>query len=134
MRIKLFTLAVLLSITSNISFAQEASSSNIELMPDADRPAYLWAQANPTGVAVSVHLGRDTTVAAERIEAVLRQDFAESGIANVRFFFEDSGPGNSSLAFLTRNHVFGPFRLSEARNQVGETARQLRFEIERGLN
>lgn len=113
---------------------QEVSITNVSMSLDADRAAYQWAQNNPRGVAVPVHLGRDTTVPVQNIETILRRDFAEYGIQQVEFFYEDAGIGGSALAYVTRNQIYGPFALQDARSYVAQTANQQNFEIQQSLN
>ncbi len=103
-------------------------------LDDADVPAGQWANANPASVAVSVHVGKRTPVARSTIEYWIRRDFEESGIGSVRFFYERGGSLGSSLAYHTRNHTYGPYALSESRGPISEIAKQLNFEIEKGLN
>jgi len=111
--------------TSTVSLKTNAP----QILPDAHRPANVWAVAHPDGVAISLRLGTDRSIPLETIEQVFTNDFARQGIDTVAFFFEEGDgtlPG-TGVAFHTDDYVFGPFDLVQARKAVPKTASQMQF-------
>jgi len=125
---------IVVSSPTNFVAARAPQSSDVVFLPDADRPAKLWADQNPASLAIAIRLGPETTVPTERIEEALRSDFAAHGLQRVRLFWERGSSGGSSVIYITRNHAWGPFGLAESRQQVGKAAEQLLFEVERGIH
>lgn len=125
-------LALLLAASPQAANANTATQ--VAFTDNAVSAAGQWARQNNDGIAIAVRLGSDTPISPDTIEQALRRDFAEHGVHRLRFYFERSGSGGSSAVYQSSNHVWGPFGLAEARGQVEVAARQLRFEIDRGLN
>ena len=134
-----------LALTPTATFSQETANTNeaqvqlastggVTILRDADLPADMWVRDNPTGIAVSVRLGRETQVAPDMIENVLRQDFANNRVSNLQFFFEQGTGRGTSIAYHRRNYVDGPFTLIESRNAVSSVAGQHKYELEHNLN
>ncbi|MEP2987375.1 MAG: hypothetical protein ABJN65_11970 [Parasphingorhabdus sp.] len=119
---------------SNAANSTLASSSTVNILRDADLPADMWVRENPSGIAVSVRLGRETEVPAQTIENVLRQDFANNQFSNVAFFFEKGTGRFTSVAYHRRDYVDGPYTLPESRREVAQVTGQHQFEMANNLN
>lgn len=104
-----------------------ATSTNVEIMPDADREAGRWVHGYPNRLAVAVRVGPETEVPLERIGNAFRSDFADQGYQNVPVFFERGEAGGSTVTFVTDEYVYGPFLLQDSRDQVAPTVSQIRF-------
>ncbi|OLF71417.1 hypothetical protein AWH62_12790 [Maricaulis sp. W15] len=85
-------------------------------------------------LAVAVRIGADTLVAAERVEEVLRDDFANNGIHNVRFFFERGGAGETGVSYHSDIYVSDPYPLATARDHVAAMANRVRFDQQLASN
>lgn len=116
---------------SNASSVRDA----IEFLPDADRPANMWVVDHPERVAVSVHLGTQTTDnIIQNIEPLLREHFEANGVTDLAFFWERGTAAGTTLAYHTDHYVYGPFGLNNALDNVAEAVRQNRFDREVALN
>ncbi len=129
-------LATAMLLLPSVVFAEPASftTATTTILNDADRAAVQWVDANPNTLAVPVHIGQNTKVPTKTVVKVLRKDFEAQGITNVRFFYEKGGSGDTTVAYVTRNHVWGPYALGRARDFVTEAAKQHKFEMKRELN
>lgn len=127
-------LPIALLLAASPQAATADTATQIVFTDNAVSAAGQWVRQNNDGIAIAVRLGSDTPISPRTIEQALRSDFAEHGVHRLRFYFERGGNGGSSAVYQSSNHVWGPFGLADARNQVGVAARQLRFEINRGLN
>lgn len=116
---------------TNISMATTAAASNatsaVEVSEDADRAAGQWVYGHPERIAIAVRIGNETLVPPERVEEVLRGDFAEHGVTNMPFYFETGGAGDTTVTFVTDDFVFGPFALGRVRDHVAEAVSQIRY-------
>lgn len=106
-----------------------AISNNVEIASDAHFEADAWVVDHEDRLAVAVRIGTDTQVPLDRIEAVLRDDFADNGVRNVRVYFEMAdASGGSAVSFHTDGYVSDFYPLANARDQVAEMARKIRFD------
>jgi len=123
------------SVSQGVNTTPVVLASTTKILPDAHRPANVWAAKNPNGVAVSLSLGSDRSIPTETIEKVFASDFKGQGVQQVAFFYEEdtSLPG-TGVAFHTDDYVYGPFTLVEARKAVPSTASQMKFNNTVGLD
>jgi len=110
------------------SVANAAVSHSVEISDDAHFEADRWVVDQRGRLAVAVSIGEDTLVPSERVEEVLRTDFAEHGLTNVRFFFEQGGAGDSAVSYHSDIYSSGPYPLGTARDHVEDIARRVRFD------
>lgn len=52
----------------------------------------------------------------------------------IAFFYEQGGSGETTVRYLTGNHVWGPYALETARDNVEAVVEQLDFEIGQTIN
>nr|GGI02076.1 hypothetical protein GCM10011355_34230 [Aquisalinus luteolus] len=112
---------------ASLSPAAQESVSSVQILEDADHAANMWVVDNPSRLAVSVAIGRDTLVAADKVEEVLRRDFAQHGVTNIKFFYEMGGSGDSTVFYHIDGNAWGPYSLARARDFVSESASQFKI-------
>lgn len=83
-----------------------------------------WSEENPHGVAISVRMGTKPVVTDDEVKQVLTRDFAEHGVTNVRFFFEQNDTPAIGIAFHVRGGTEGIFLIDNVRDSVASTAAQ----------
>ena len=96
-----------------------SESGAIEFLPDAHRPANLWAAENSGGFAVVIRLGTDTPEEIySNIEPVTLAEFEKHGVTNVRFFWERGDRPTTGMSIHTDDNTYGPAGLSNILNYV----------------
>jgi hypothetical protein len=112
-----------------------ASPTNYEISDDAHYEADRWVVDHSDRLAIAVRIGGDTQVPLDRIESVLRNDFANNGVTNIRVYFEMAGTsGGSAVSYHTDDYVSAFYPLATARDHVAEAARRLRFDPQLASN
>lgn len=107
--------------------AMVSINHNVPIVEDADYAANEYVVDRPQRFAVSVRIGEDTLVPAERVEEVLRDDLEGLGRTNVEFYFERGGPGDTTVSYHTTGRVFGSYPLATARDQIPYVIEQTSF-------
>lgn len=121
--------------STSTATAATTSANMVEISNDAHFEADAWVVDHRDRLAVAVRIGADTEVPLERIEAVLRNDFAENGVQNVRVYFEVvPTSGGSAVSYHTDEYVSDFYPLATAREHVAEMARRLRFDQQLASN
>jgi hypothetical protein len=106
---------------------QTATDHSVKLHADAGIEAQLWSLKNP-GVAVGIILGTQSKITPEQIEQVLKAEFAEAGIGNVEFFYEQNDAPSTGVVYCYSGATDGPFILNVAREEARNSASQYLFQ------
>ncbi len=101
------------------------NSSQVQLLPEADRPSRQWALKNP-GIAVTVYVGSTPSVPHDELMTKLTADIRGVGVTDpVVFFFEANydSPG-TVVKYRHGDGTEGPHNLNTARAGAKKAASQ----------
>ena len=110
--------------------ATPASFESVRLSRDATIDAGMWSKKNPTGAAVAVYLGTAQQLTPDRIERVIRTDFAANNVRNVAIFYEENDVPGTGFTLHQNGNAFGPYRVDEVRQAIPTVAGQVRLVME----
>jgi hypothetical protein len=108
----------------------QASAAMPPLVSNARLEAGRWSILNPTGAAVAVYLGTAQQLAPDRIERVIRTDFAANNVTNVALFYEQNDVPGTGFSLHQNGNAFGPYRVEEVRQAIPTVAGQVRLVME----
>ena len=110
-----------------LSFSAVADDGSRKLYPDAGIEAQAWSLKNP-GIAVGVILGSETNFTPQQVESGLRRSFAEAGVTELAFFFEQNDKPSTIVVYCYSGGTDGPFLLGKSQAEAKKSAKQYLFQ------
>ncbi len=105
--------------------ASVGNQSNISYSSNARLDAGFWSEANPNGAAVAVYLGNSGDLSPIIIEPNVRRRFAQNGVTNVAFFYEQNDVPRTVFSLHQNGNGYGPMVAPEIGEQIDMVAGQV---------